>query len=102
MVCLCQAIPSSMSELHTLVLKDFRSHTLEIVGISADELKLDVLVCDMLDAGMNVLGDTLAYPDHLRDDILKRYRPDFTEEPGLLARLQKEYHRLTHKHLQPL
>lgn len=84
---------------YLLVLRDFRSHTLEVVGISSDDLKLDVLVCDMLDVGMNVLGDTLPYPDHDREDAIHQFEPEFREEPGLLARLQQEYHSRTHRHL---
>lgn len=89
-----------MSALHySLVLKDFRSKTVEIVGISMDDLKLDVVVCEMLDAGMNVQGETLAYPDYVRESILERFQPGFREEPGLLARLQQEYYDRTHKHV---
>jgi hypothetical protein len=90
-----------MSEVHySLILRDFRSRTVEIVGISADVLKLDVVVCEMLTSGMNVMGDTLAYPDYVRETILERYRPGFQEEPGLLARLQKEYYERTERHLK--
>jgi peroxiredoxin len=87
------------SHHYSLILKDFRSKTVEIVGISTDELKLDALVCEMLDAGMNVMSDRLNYPDFLREDILDRYQPVFQEEPGLLARLQEEYHQRTEREL---
>lgn len=89
-----------MSDAHySLIIKDFRSQTLEIVGITTDHLKIEAVVCEMIDAGMNVFSDALAYPDYLREDILAAYRDRFHEEPGLFARLEAEYHERTQQHL---
>ena len=74
------------------IIKDDRSNTYEVLGLSADDRELTNLTCAMQKAGMHVRFEALAYPATTKESIAAGYgRIGFREEKGLMIRLRTEY-----------
>ena len=80
------------------IIKDDRSKTYEVLGLSSDDTALTKMTCEMQQAGMDVRCETPHYPVTTKDSIPSGYAQiGFIEEKGLLVRLKKEYAEWTQK-----
>jgi hypothetical protein len=86
----------SMKKQFWEIIKDDRSKTYEILGLSSDDTALTAMTRAMQQVGMNVRCETPHYPGTTKDSIPAGYtKIGFREEQGLLTRLKKEYTELT-------
>ncbi len=80
------------------IIKDDRSKTYEVLGLSSDDTALTNMTYAMQQAGMHVRCETPDYPGTTKDSIPSGYAQiGFREEKGLLVRLKKEYAERTQK-----
>lgn len=81
------------------IIKDDRSQTFEVLGLSSNDTKLTNDTASMQDSGMHVRCETID-EKHSEDDISDQYRQiSISKEKGLMERLKYEYLGRTSKHL---
>ena len=86
-----------MRKQYWKVIKDNRSMTFEILGITLDDREFNNMTCKMLEAGMEVNCSTPS-ANTTSEAVSADYASlGFTEEKGLWARLEREYSQLKRK-----
>lgn len=69
------------------IIKDDKSNSFEILGVSSDDSAFTNLTCEMQKAGMQVRCETVP----CSSTTIPAGPIGFTEENGLMARLRREY-----------